>query len=318
MNKRSFILMAALCAAATASLAQGASDQPIRIIVPLGPGTPSDSATRIVATGMSEILKRTVIVDNKPGANGVLAVQELMHAKPDGSTLMLGGVSPMAINVAMIKNLPYDPRRDFTPIGGIYNAFQAYLVNPAVPVKTLPEFIAYAKKSPGKVTAGYYSALTQIQFAAMKSLADINILMIPYKTTSNAYTDLGGGIIDATIADMAMARTLVKAGKAKALAISLNERSSLDPNLPAASETIPGFAFPAWSGLVGPAGMPKDVVAKLNAALNTVLHQKESVAKLMEGAAQPWPTTPEEFAVHIDKEVARWTKLARDAGIQPE
>jgi tripartite-type tricarboxylate transporter receptor subunit TctC len=318
VNKRSFVVMAALFAAATGSLAQGAGDQTIRIIVPLGPGTPSDSATRIVASGMSEILKRTIFVDNKPGASGVLAVQELMRAKPDGSTLMLGGVSPMAINVAMIRNLPYDPRRDFTPIGGIYNAFQAYLVNPNLPVKTLPEFIAYAKKSPGKVTAGYYSALTQIQFAAMKSLADIDILMVPYKTTSNAYTDLGGGVIDATIADMAMARTLVKAGKAKALAISLNERSALEPSLPAASETIPGFAFPAWSGLVGPAGMPRDVVAKLNAALNTVLRQKEPVARLMEGAAQPWPTTPEEFATHIDKEVARWTRLARDAGIQPE
>jgi tripartite-type tricarboxylate transporter receptor subunit TctC len=118
---------------------------------------------------------------------------------------------------------------------------------------------------------------------------------------------------------MAMAMAQVKGGKARALAISLNERSPLDPNLPAASETIPGFAFPAWSGLVGPAGMPKDVVAKLNTALNTVLHQKESVAKLMEqAAAQPWPTTPEQFGSHIDKEVARWTKLARDAGIQPE
>jgi len=319
LNKRTFLKAAALClaAAATASHAQGSSN-PIRIIIPLSPGTPSDSVTRIVASAMSEQLKRPIIIDNRPGANGVLAVQELMRSKPDGTTLMLAGISPMALNVAVVKNLPYDPRRDFTPIGGIYNAFQAYIVSNTIPVKTFGEFIAYAKKNPGKVSVGHYSALTKIQFAALSKLGDVNLLQVPYKSTTNAYTDVMAGTIDASICDFATAQGLVKGGKLKALAITLPERSPLAPGLPAASETVPGLAFPAWSGLIGPAGMPKDVVAKLSEALNTSLRQKETVAKMAEGAAQPWLITPEQFAAHVDKEIVRWTKLAQDAGIEPE
>jgi tripartite-type tricarboxylate transporter receptor subunit TctC len=318
MNKRMLLKAAALCLASTHSFGQGTGEQPIRIIIPLSPGTPSDSVTRIVATAMSEQLKRTIIIDNKPGANGVLAAQELLRSKPDGNTLMLGGISPVALNVAVIKNLPYDPRRDFTPIGGIYNAFQAYIVSNTMPAKSFSEFVAFAKKNPGKVSVGHYSALTKIQFAALEKSAGISFLQIPYKTTNTAYTDVMGGAIDASICDVATAMTLAKSGKLKALAITLPERSPLAPGLATASETVPGLAFPAWSGLIGPAGMPKDIVVKLNATLNTVLRQKETISKMAEGAAQPWPTSPEELASHIDKEISRWTKLAQDSGIQPE
>jgi len=321
LDKRTFLKAAAaalcLAASATASHAQTPSGA-IRINIPLSPGTPSDSVTRIVASAMSEQLKRPIIIDNRPGANGVLAVQELMRSKPDGNTLMLAGISPMALNIAVVKNLPYDPRRDFTPIGGIYNAFQAYIVSNTIPVKTFAEFIAYAKKNPGKVSVGHYSALTKIQFAALSKLADIDLLQVPYKSTTNAYTDVMAGTVDASICDVATALGLVKGGKLRALAITLPERSPLAPGLPAASESVPGLAFPAWSGLIGPAGMPKDVVAKLSEALNTSLRQKETVAKMAEGAAQPWVIKPEEFAAHVDKEIVRWTKLAQDAGIQPE
>ncbi|WP_029001003.1 Bug family tripartite tricarboxylate transporter substrate binding protein [Azohydromonas australica] len=317
MNKRALLKASALCLIATSSFGQ-TTDQPIRIIVPLTPGTPSDSVTRIVATAMSEQLKRPIVIDNRPGANGVLAVQELMRSKPDGSTLMLGGISPVALNVAVVKNLPYDPKKDFTPIGGIYNAFQAYIVGNNLPVKTFPEFIAYAKKNPAKVSVAYYSALTKIQFAALSKLANVDFLQVPYKSTTTAYTDVMGGSVDASIVDIATAMTLVKSGKLKALAITLPERSPLAPGLPAASEAVPGVAVPAWSGLIGPAGMPRDVVMKLNSALNTALQQKETVAKMAEGAAQPWPTTPEEFSGHIGKEIQRWVKVAQDAGIQPE
>lgn len=317
MNKRMLLKAVALCLAATSSFGQGTSE-PIRIIIPLSPGTPSDFVTRIVATAMSEQLKRPIIIDNKPGANGVLAAQELIRSKPDGNTLMLGGVSPLALNVAVIKNLPYNPRRDFTPIGGIYNAFQAYIVSNQLPVKTLPELIAHAKKNPGKVSVAHYSALTKIQFAALSKLADISLLDVPYKSTTTAYTDVMSGTVDVSICDIATALNLVKTGKLKAVAISLPERSPLAPGLAPAAETVPGLAVPAWSGLVGPPGMPKELVAKLNAALNTSLRQKDTIAKLAEGLAQPWATTPEEFAAHIDKEIRRWTKLAQDAGIQPE
>jgi len=319
LDKRTLLkaTAATLCLVATHSFGQGTGDA-IRIIIPLSPGTPSDSVTRIVAAAMSEQLKRPIVIDNKPGANGVLAAQELMRAKPDGNTLMLGGVSPLALNVAVVKNLPYDPRRDFTPIGGMYNAFQAYIVSNTLPVKTFPEFVAYAKKNPSKVTVGHYSALTKIQFAALSKMADVDMLPVPYKSTTTAYTDVMAGTIDASICDVATAMTLAKSGKLRALAITLPARSKLAPDLPTAAETVPGLSFPAWSGLIGPAGMSKDLVAKLNAVLNASLRQTETLSKMAEGAAQPWPTTPEEFASHVDKEIVRWTKLAQEAGIQPE
>jgi len=316
MNKRSFLAAAAFALATSAVSAQ-TSGEPIRIIIPLSPGTPSDSVTRIVASAMAEQMKRPIIIDNKPGANGIIAVRELMRSKPDGNTLMLGGISPVALNVTILKNLPYDPRRDFTPIGGMYKAFQAYMVANTLPVKSFPEFIAYAKSNPGKVSVAQYSALTQIQFAALSKLADIKFLTAPYKTTTTAYTDVMAGTVDAAMGDIATALAYAKGGRLKALAITLPERNALAPGLPTASETVPGLALPAWSGLIGPTGMPKDVVTRLNTALNAALRQPETVAKIEEGAALAWPTTPEEFRAHIDSEITRWTKMARDAGIQP-
>ncbi len=294
------------------------SGTPLRIIIPLGPGSPSDFATRIVANAMADELKRPIVIDNKPGANGWIAVQDLMRAKPDGNTLMLGGISPVALNVAMVKNLPYDPRKDFTYIGGIYKAFQGYVVSTALPVNTFPEFIAYAKKNPGKVTVGHYSALTKIQFAAMSKLADIKLLDVPYKAQAPAMTDLMGGTVNASICDISTAHTLAKGGKIKVIAHSLGERSALAQGVPPASDVIQGMAFPAWSGIIGPAGMPRDVVQKLNVALNAALRKKETIAKLSESAIEAWPTTPEELATYVDKEIVRWVRLAREAGIDPE
>jgi tripartite-type tricarboxylate transporter receptor subunit TctC len=316
--KRRVLLAAAPVMLATGAAFAQTGTEPLRIVIPLGPSTPSDFATRIVAKAMGEQLKRTIVIDNKPGANGVLAVQEVMRAKPDGNTLMLGGISPMALNMAVVKGLPYDPRRDLTAIGGIYNAFQAWVVSSALPVNSFGEFIAHARKNPGKVTIGHYSALSKIQFAALGSLAGIEMLMVPYKSTMPAINDVMAGTIDASICDVATAVSLAKGGKMKVMAITLAERSALAPGLPTASESIPGMAFPAWSGLVGPAGMPQDVVQKLNAALNASLRNKEVIAALAEQAVMPWETTPEGFAGHVDKEVARWIKLAKDAGVQAE
>ncbi len=316
MQKRTLLSALALGAFAPAAFAQG--DQPIRIVIPLGPGSPSDFVTRIVAKGMGEELKRPIIIDNKPGANGLIAVQDLMRAKPDGNTLMLGGISPVALNVAMIKNLPYDPRKDFTYIGGIYKAFQGVLVSNNLPVNTFAEFIAYAKKNPGKVSVGHYSALTKIQFAALSKLADVQFLDVPYKAQSPATTDVMGGTTDATICDINTAHQFAKGGKVKVLAHSLGERSALAQGTPPASETVQGMSFPAWSGIIGPAGMPRDVVTKLNAGLNAALRRNEIAAKLSDSAIQPWPTTPEELQTYVDKEITRWVRLAREAGIQPE
>lgn len=315
MILRKFLISSALALVASVALAESSGDV-IRIIVPLSPGTPSDSVTRIVANAMAESMKQPIIVDNKPGANGILAVQELMRAKPDGHTLMLGGISPVALNPAVFKHLPYDPRRDFTPIGGMYNTFQGYMVSNSLPVKDFAEFIAYAKARPGKVSVAQYSALTQLQFAALAKIAGLQLLAVPYKITSTAYTDVMAGTVDATLGDIGSAMSYAKSGKLKVLAINLPERNELAPGLPPAAETVPGISVPVWSGLIGPAGMSPEVVAKLNVVLNAVLSQKDVMEKVARGGSVVWPTTPDEFAKHIDKEIDRWVKLAHDAGIQ--
>jgi len=317
LNRRDFLFSATLALVGATAMAQSSGDA-IRIIIPLGPGTPSDSVTRIVASAMAEQLKRPIIVDNKPGANGILAVQDLMRSKPDGNTLMLGGISPVALNPAVLKNLPYDPRRDFTPIGGMYNTFQGYMVSNSLPVKDFSEFIAYAKARPGQVSVAHYSALTQLQFAALSKLAGVKLLTVPYKITTTAYTDVMAGTVDATLGDVASAMSFAKSGKLKVLAINLPERNSFAPGLPTAAESVPGLSVPVWSGLIGPAGMPREIVSRLNTTLNAVLKQPEVAAKIAEGGSVVWPTSPDEFRAHIDTEIKRWIKLATEAGIQPE
>jgi len=318
MKRRTIFSAIALVLAATSAFAQSPGDRAIRILVPLGPGTPSDAMTRAIAPSLSAALGQPVIVENKPGANGIIAIQELMRAKPDGTTLLMGSVSPLAINMALFKKLPYDPRNDLTPIGGAYNANQVWVSRSTFPAKSMPELVAYAKQNPGKVSAAHYSSLTQIQLSAINSLAGTNLLMVPYKSTTTAYTDLLGGTVDLALMDMAGAMAQVKGGKVQAFAVTTLKRNPLAPDWAAVSETIPGYDFASWSALVGPSGMPRDVVERINAALVQSLKRKEIVQTMAEGGVIPWATTPEELKAHIDKEVPRWTKLAREANIQPE
>lgn len=315
MKRRSVLPL--LCLAALPLAAYSQSSTPIRILVPLGPGTPSDAVTRLLAPSLSKILGQPVIVDNKPGANGIVAVQELMRSKPDGTTLLMGSVSPLAINMALVKNLPYDPRRDLTPIGGAYNAAQAWVVRTASPIKSMAELVAAAKQ-PGKVSAGHYSALTQIQMSAFNKMTGAEMLLVPYKSTATTYTDVIGGTVDVTIMDMSTAATQIKGGTVRALGLSTIKRHPLTPDVPPVADTIADFDFASWSAFVGPAGIPRDVVARINAALVQTLKQKDIEAKLIEAGLIPWSSTPEELSARIGTEVTKWTRLARQANIQPE
>lgn len=318
MKRRTLIQATVIALAASSAFAQSPGDKAIRILVPLGPGTPSDAITRAIAPSLSAVLNQPVIVENKPGANGIIAVQELMRAKPDGTTLLMGSVSPLAINMALVKKLPYDPRSAFSPIGGTYNANQVWVSRNSFPARTMAEMVAYAKLNPGKVSAAHYSSLTQIQLSTMSTLAGINLLMVPYKSTTTAYTDLMGGTVDLTIMDMATAIAQVKGGKVQALGVTTLKRNALAPEWPAVSESIGGYDFISWSALVGPAGMPRDVVERINAALNQSIKRKDVLQAMTDGGVIPWSTTPEELKSKIDSEVPRWIKLARDANIQPE
>jgi tripartite-type tricarboxylate transporter receptor subunit TctC len=319
IHRRTLIKLCALALPASAARAQPiAGGKTIRIVVPLSTGTPSDAMTRIIAPRISAILGQTVIVENKPGANGVIAVQDVMRAAPDGTTMMMGSVSPLAINMALVKNLPYDPRKDLTPIANVYSANHAWLVNAALPVRSIPELIAHAKANPGKVSAGHSSTLVLIQLFAMQKAAGIELLLVPYKSTATNITDLLGGTVDLSLLDMGTSIAQSKGTQVRVLGVSTLRRNPLAPDWPAVSETLPGFSFGSWSALVGPPGMPRDVTQRLSAAVAEVLKQKDVADLFAQGGSVPQYMTPAELQAHIDTEVSKYVSLAREAKLEPQ
>ena len=303
-------------ALAGSALAQ--SGRPIRMIVPLPAGTATDLAARVLGQQMSTVLGQPIVVDNKPGANGTIGVMEMVRAAPDGHTLLLGSQSPLATNVAMVKNLAYDPRKDFSPINGFGETMHVLMVRPGFPAKTMSEFIAYAKQRPGKVSVGSTTSSVQTQIATLNKLGGIDLLVVPYKGIPATITDVIGGSLDATLVDLANAMAQAKAGKLVPIAVTSIKRNPLVPDWPAVSETLPGFDFPSWVGLVGPAGMSKELVDKLNGAVAQALRHPDVAARLSTIGMTPMLMSAEQFKGVIAEETAKWIRLAREANIQPE
>jgi len=316
VKRRSIVKMLALAPAASVFAQIGG--KPIRVIVPLSTGTPSDAVTRIVAPRLGAILGQTVIVDNKPGANGVIAIQDLMRSPPDGTTLLMGSVSFLGINVALVKNLPYDPRRDLTAVAGVYSNNHAWCVNPSLPVRSIPELVAYAKARPGKVSAGYGSTLVQVQLLAFEKRAGVEFLKVPYKSVSTNITDLMGGTLDLGLFDMGTAIAQAKDGKMRVLGTSPLKRNPLTPQWPAVSETLPGYDITSWSALVGPAGMPRDVVARISDALAQILQENDVIDSLGKTGSVPMAMTPEQLQAHIGSEVTKFITIAREGKLEPQ
>lgn len=318
MKRRRVLQLLGAAFPAGGVLAQSGSGRPIRIIVPLSPATPTDSITRLIAPSLSTLLGQPVIIENKPGANSLIAVQELMRSAPDGNTLMMSSVSALAMNMALVKNLPYDSRRDFTPIAGAYSANHAWLVKANFPARTIAELIAHLKQNPGKVSVGSSSALQQLQLAAFDKMAGTEMLVIPYKSTATSFTDFLGGRLDLCLYDMASALAQVKGGQVRALGVATLKRNPLAPDWPAISETRPGFEFASWSALVGPAGMPPDVANRISAAVAQVLSQKEMIDRFTEGGTVPMVMNPAELKAFIRSEVDKSIRVAREARIEPQ
>ncbi len=321
MHKRQFLQGLAATGLATLgapALAQIGSGRPVRIIVPLPAGTATDLAARVLAQHLGTILGQTFVVDNKPGANGTIGVMDMVRSAPDGQTLLIGSQSPLATNVALIKAMTYDPRKDFTAIAGFGETMHALMVKPDHPARTLPEFIARAKQNPGRVSVGTTTTTVTLQIATMNKLAGIELLPVPYKGIPATITDVIGGTLEATLVDLANAMAQAKGGTLRTIAVSSLQRNPLVPDWPAVSETLPGFDFPSWVGMVGPAGMPRDITEKLNNATNQALKQPEVRERLAGIGMSPMVLTPEQLKDVIGAEVVKWVKLAKDANIQPE
>lgn len=318
MRTRSFLKLASLPLMLPfgRALAQGAG-APIRVIVPLGPGTANDVDGRLLLAKVGSSTGQSFVIDNRPGANGVIGTMAVVRAKPDGQTLLFSSNSALATNVSLVKALPYDPRRDLTPIAGGSITATAVIVKASSSYKSFPELIAAAKQSPGKITFGHGSSFVQVQVASMNTKAGVNLMGVPYKTTADAVTAVLGGVIDATITDPGNAMALAKGGQARILAVTSLQRSPALPDVPAIAETIPGHDFVAWAALMGPAGMPRDVVERLANAMRDAQKDPEIVERLRNDGRAPLVLGPDELKAFLVAEVQKWEVLVREAKIEP-
>ena len=309
---------AVLTFAAGAAFAQAWPTHTVKLVVPYGPGSSPDSVGRIVAQQMQEGLGQPVIVSNVAGALANVGTAEVARAAPDGYTVLLTTNTPHAANVALFRTLPYDPVKDFAPIVRLITTSMVLLVRSDFPASNLKDFIAYAKTKPQGLSAGYGSAATIVSVAKLRTLGGFKTLDVAYKGVPLAITDVLGGQVDFTLGDFAVSMPQIQGGKMKGLGVTSPQRTPLAPELPAIAEMFPGFETRIWYGLVAPAGTPKPVVAKIHDVVAASLVKPEVKARLAGLGLEPAPMAPDEFAEFIKKEIAKWTKEVREAGIEPQ
>ena len=320
MKRRTLLQTApALLAWPGLSMAQGAYPaKPIRYIVPVAAGGGSDMIGRTVTERWGNMLKQTFIVDNQGGGGGVIAAVATARAAPDGYTLMQGYVATHGTSPATRK-LPYDAVKNFTPIGMIGGTPNVLVVNAALPVKNIKEFIDYLRRNPGKLSYGSAGAgsLTHLTMELFKQQVDSFMVHIPYRGIAPAFTDLIGGQTQAMFPGLAAAVPHIRSGKVRALAVTGLQRHPQFKDLPTLDESgFKGFDAQQWYGVVGPAGMPAAIVKQLNDTLGAVLRAPDLREKLAVEAVEPIIMSPEQFGEFIMADIARWTHLARARGIQ--
>ena len=292
-------------------------NRPIRMLIGLPPGGPTDVVARIVAPKLGDALGQQIIVDNRTGAGGLIAAETAAKAPPDGYTLLFGAVSYSAIFASLYKKLPYDPVKDFAPISLVTKVPNVLVVNPALPVRTVSDFIAHAKANPGKLSYGSSGSGTSLHLAMelLKKQTGIEVLHVPYKGGPAAILDLIGGQIQVMFDNAPGQIPHIRSGKTRALGITSAKRNSRLPGVPTMIEAgVPGFEVTSWYGVFAPAHVPEPVLAKLNEQLVKVLNLPEIRERMAELGIEPAPTTREEFAAFQKSEVARWAQVVKDSG----
>jgi tripartite-type tricarboxylate transporter receptor subunit TctC len=294
-------------------------DHPITLIVPYAPGGGNDVLARAVAEPMSRSLGQPVVIENRGGAGGSVGTRQVAKAAPDGYTLGLGGTGTLAIDPTLYPNVGYDPRRDFAPVGLIATSPLIVLVNHSVPAHNVQELIALAKAQPGKLnyaSAGVGSGI-HLGTVLFAETAGIDLTHIPYKGSGPALTDLLGGHVQIYFSSLPPAVGLVKEGKLRALGVTGLKRSSSFPDLPTVAEQgLPGFEAVLHYGIVAPAGTPRPIVDRLNAALRAALDDPKVRGHIATEGAEPLPTSPEEYVADIDREETKWSTLVRKSNAQ--
>ena len=318
---RSWLRAMALATFALAGAAHAQGDafpsKPIRFIV-CCTGFP-EAVSRVIADSISDATKAQVVIDPKPGANGILAAEYVAKAPPDGYTVLIGTNSTHAANQTLYKQLNYDYVKDFVPITVLSQGALMMAVNPSLPVKNVAELTALAKKDPGKLTYGYASSSTRAAMEQYKQMAGVQIQDIPYKTLPQATTDLLGGRLDLMIGDMVSLPPHVQSGKLRALAVTGPKRMPAFPDVPTLSEAgVTGYVLTFWLGAWAPAGTPAPVVQKLNDMIVAALKSPRVTEFLVKAGSEPYPTTSAELMKFQVSEQQKWNKILTTAGVQPE
>jgi tripartite-type tricarboxylate transporter receptor subunit TctC len=303
------------------ALSQTWPSKPMRIVIAQAPGSATDVISRVVANPLSESLGQPIVIDARPGAGGVLGTEVAARSAPDGYTLFMANNSTHGSNPAVYAKLPYDAVKDFAPISFVASVPYVLVVDPKLPVGTVKEFIALVKSNPGKMNYASAGNGSTHHFCGelLKSMTGIDIQHIPYKGSGPGIAGLLGGEVSMMFSNVADIGSQIKAGKVKPLAVTATRRASLLPEVPTMEEAgLPGFVITSWFGLLAPAGTPAPVIARLNAETVKVLGRADVKATLGAQGLEVASSTPEQFAEHIKREIARFTKIAKAAGIKAE
>jgi tripartite-type tricarboxylate transporter receptor subunit TctC len=311
-------LLAVALAAPLAALAQFPG-KPIRVVVPFPAGSATDTVTRILANSVSLSVGQPLVVENKAGADGAIAAAEVAKSPGDGYTLLMATNSPMSAVPAMKKNPPYDPVRDFTPITDVGRYTFFIVLHPSVPAKTLPELIAYARANPGKLNYATGNTTGIVSTAFFSSQAAIKMVHVPYKGEPQAITDLVAGRVQLMFASSSTSVPHVREGRLRALVTTLPKRSSLLPEVPSIAEAgMPQFSITSWAGLFGPAGVPREVVQRLNKEFVDAMARPDVQAAMERQAFALSPSTPGELAAFVKEQMESYRRILAAAGVQPE
>ncbi|HET7199871.1 MAG TPA: tripartite tricarboxylate transporter substrate binding protein [Burkholderiales bacterium] len=308
-----------LCAAAAGAWAQTYPSKPIRVVVGFPPGGGNDIIARLLGAKMQEAWGEPVVIDNKPGANSIIATEFVAKAAPDGYTLLVNATGGMSVNPVLYAKLPYDSLKDFVPISMVGSFPLVLAVNPSLPVKSVRELLAYAKANPGKLNYSSGSTSFQVATEMFKQMTGIDVRHIPYKGSAASITALISGDVQMTIVDTPPVLPQIKAGKVRPLAVTTARRAGSMPELPTISESgVPGYEMALWIGVFAPAATPRDVAAKLNAEVVRIVNLPDIRDRLEGMGVEPLGNTSEQAAEWIRGEIAKYGPVVKAANIKVE
>ena len=315
MNRRQFIAAASMMP--LVARAQGAwPERPIRAFVPFAPGTATDNLARVVIEPMGAALGQPIVIENRAGAGGAIGAQAAARSAPDGYSLLFGSATTQAANVSLIRNLPYDPARDFSPISRLAHIAQVLVVHPSVPAQTVQEFVAWLRANPGKNFASASSGNLAPAAFLVKRLG-LEAQGVTYRSPPQALTDVMAGVVPFMFIDMSAVLGHVRAGAVRALAVTSATPSALLPEVPSLAATVlPGFELLTWMGLYGPAGLAEAMVNRLNAEARAALARPEIVQRLLAMGFEAQSSTPAELGEFTRSEIEKWRGLVAETGME--